>query len=634
MPSSVTPPPSREQFAALRAVAEGMRPEEAAQRYLLRAGETPRGAAMPAFRQAVWQVRAWLRQAGDGRWRLIGVVARQRPAASVAPGQPGLDEWAQAQGWEGFGHAELLALYAQAFASDEVQQPEGDAAQARTQGQQHRQRQGRHQRQARQRQQQLQALLQHEASALAARAAAASGNGTAPPATTGTVTGNAMDDWLGQALTARLRQAGVHTLDALAARIAAGGCWWRGLPGIGRVKAAQLALRVAHWQGRHQPAAQPPSRPVVDASDRFSQAPDPSDDDALIERWVAERARSPATARVYRRELRRFARFAHTRGTTLAACTDDDLHAYGRFLAALPPDWCATRRSPRAQAGWAPFAGPLSSASQGQALRVVGGCLAWLARTRVCPVRPSSMPARPQQPACSSSAPPAAAPGSQAPGPATSQAERQPPRPTQPQPLARPARSRPSSDTLPDAMREALAQSLAQWAPHQAAAARTLFLLRFVPATGLPPAELLRLRLSDLRGGWADLLRAPAAADALSDYLAARGLRAQPGAAARSGAPSSALSATSASIPTITSDTPSASPSATASPVPEDVPADAPLLAAAGDALAPVGYRVLLASLQRWLKKAAAHAPQLSTAQRQQAAQLSLRGLLGNARWR
>ena len=94
-------------LAHLRAVAEGIAPSAAARRYLLTAADD--GAALRAHLAAVDAGTAVARRAGTGpRWRLLRMAHLPVPAVALPPP---LEEWAEARGYDGFSHDELLPLY-------------------------------------------------------------------------------------------------------------------------------------------------------------------------------------------------------------------------------------------------------------------------------------------------------------------------------------------------------------------------------------------------------------------------------------------------------------------------------------------------------------------------------------------
>lgn len=480
-------------LAYLRALAEGVTQRQAAVRYL---GHEPRDGAVALRRShnaTVDRVRALARRQGDVRWRLIGLTIRTPDAGAPLPS---IDDWARERALDDFSHAELLALYNEAFPPDR---------QARRNG--------------RLRLQQLQ-LLQ-SLSQVAAE--------TALPH-------HRLDAWFPAHLCQPLMASGLLLLSDLQARVRSGGRWWRTIPSIGAGKAARLANQLAllipgsTTPSRNHPLAQrgqslaaalgtaidePTALPAILATASGGRrsavgafepptdqpvAPDLQIDALAVRAWIQARAGSPATEKAYRRELARFLLFLDLRGRTLHACTADDGRAYQALLQDVPADWSARRTAPLGHEDWAPFAGPLSPRSQRQAVMIVRSCLTWLVAARYLPGHPWPLPERRADRL----------------GDADEGAGRV---------IAAPAW-------------QAISASLERLAPEAPAAERMVFLLRFLEATGLRAAELLSARLSDLQ--WLDgrlLLRVPGkgrqqrvvpivgpAHRALERYLAARGL--------------------------------------------------------------------------------------------------------------
>ncbi|WP_126447918.1 tyrosine-type recombinase/integrase [Sulfuricystis multivorans] len=110
-------------------------------------------------------------------------------------------------------------------------------------------------------------------------------------------------------------------------------------------------------------------------------------DEQAIEAWLLQ-CSSPATAANYRKEADRFLMWIKARGRDLRTLVVEDLAAYSSFLSRLdkltPEDaeqWISSRRWPKTDIRWRPFQGPLSKASQRQALVAIGAMLRWLEKT-------------------------------------------------------------------------------------------------------------------------------------------------------------------------------------------------------------------------------------------------------------
>lgn len=96
--------------------------------------------------------------------------------------------------------------------------------------------------------------------------------------------------------------------------------------------------------------------------------------------WLAGFADSPNTLANCRREAERLLLWSLAeRGKPLSSLTHEDLLLYQRFLSAPPTHWVMDgRKLPRSHPRWRPFAGPLSPASQRQAMVVLNSMLSWL----------------------------------------------------------------------------------------------------------------------------------------------------------------------------------------------------------------------------------------------------------------
>lgn len=340
---------SRQHYAYLRAIAEGVPQPDAAVRYL---GVEHGNANFPAHRRVVEAARNIARRAGDARWRLIGV---ELPEVQSADAPPTLDAWAEAEGLGDWSHDELLALYSERFAVD----------------QRDRRRRARN------------ARLRERRLALIADLAAAATESALPT--------DSLAGWIPPDLAAQLRELGDLTVADLQARIARGGRWWAGLRAFGPTKAATLAARIAELAGVLEPwpldealqviaalASAQPTRPNV---------ADAKDDATAIEAWVGARAsRSGATERAYRREAQRFQLWlALTAHRGFVTATSADCATYLLFLADVPSRWICRSPLKPLTPGWAPFKGGLTLASRRQAVTILHTLFAWLARSGYLP---------------------------------------------------------------------------------------------------------------------------------------------------------------------------------------------------------------------------------------------------------
>ena len=345
------------QLAYLRAVAEGVPHVDAARRFL---GIEHGAEARTAHRLVVEQAAAVARRRGDSRWRLIGLALDRHAEATAAPT---MNEWAEAEGLDGWSEAELQAMYVERFGSID----------ARTRR--------RMLRDARLRERRLELLRELEAVAVT------------PAAPTDLIAG-----WFPPDLAENLRPMGELTLQDLRRRVDRGGRWWVGIKGYGPVRAARLEAYLASLLGSSRPHAWPvlaqaPTK--LDGSHGANRAPaayggvDAANDRAAIRSWIAARAGSPTTARQYEREAERFLLWmVLERHKALSDASVDDCSAYLAFLADVPDRWVSRRRVGRFEPGWAPFRGSLTVAGRRVALAALHSLFAWLVAAQYLVVNP------------------------------------------------------------------------------------------------------------------------------------------------------------------------------------------------------------------------------------------------------
>jgi site-specific recombinase XerD len=108
-----------------------------------------------------------------------------------------------------------------------------------------------------------------------------------------------------------------------------------------------------------------------------------NDDRSAVLAWLARYADSPATLASYRKEAERLMLWCTLQhGAALSDLTHEDFLLYQRFLTdpqpaerwVMAPGQKPARNSPL----WRPFAGPLGSSSQRQALSILNAMLSWL----------------------------------------------------------------------------------------------------------------------------------------------------------------------------------------------------------------------------------------------------------------
>ena len=343
-------------------MAEGLDAKESARRYL---GITHGAEAPAAHRSVVELARAIARRQGVRSWRLIGLHLEDAPATGSTA--PPLDEWAQAEGLEGWSQAELQEMHAERFGAAAAT---GDSRRAA--------------RNRRLRERRLDLLKQLEATV---------GEQAAPA--------HLVDGWFDPALAERMKAAGYLTLGDLQRAVARGGRWWSGLPAIGTAKAARLAQHLAELLGTPSstsgfhliPLANRQSLAGTSGANRPAAiagvGTDAQDDQAAVQAWLQARATSPATRRTYAREAERFLLFCvMERSKAMSAATADDCQAYIDFLAKIPERWISRRKVARMATGWAPFRGQLSLKSRKAALDALNSLFGWLVQARYLVANP------------------------------------------------------------------------------------------------------------------------------------------------------------------------------------------------------------------------------------------------------
>lgn len=104
-----------------------------------------------------------------------------------------------------------------------------------------------------------------------------------------------------------------------------------------------------------------------------------ANDDELVSLWLRRPNLSPRTVRNGRKEALRFLQWIRARDLALATVAYEDLLEYAAFLADPQPvaQWVCAERYSRVDPRWRPFCGPLSPASQLQALTIIKGLFRW-----------------------------------------------------------------------------------------------------------------------------------------------------------------------------------------------------------------------------------------------------------------
>lgn len=502
-------------FAHLRSVAEGIEIQDAAKRYL---GIEHGHQAKVAHRQTMDAVRALARRRGESAWRLVGLHIQSTAASE----KPSLDEFIEERGLDGWSEAEITEIYAEAYPVDRKTE-----------------------RRLNLRRRQLELLRQIER--LAAEV----------PSPSDLVSG-----WFDDVTAARLIGAGIVNLGDLNAKVSAGGRWYSGMPGMGKVKAERLANHLANLLPRVvenktqfilAPAFGLPSNKLAQEAQSVAMkliaAPSaalPStllranSDQEAVDAWIAARAGSEVTATVYRREATRLMLWLQYEagGKTLRGMDVGSCRNYMAFLQNIPGRWISRARAKPGAPGWAPFRGQLSHKSQRQAIVIVAALFAWLTSAQYLPANPWVLVNQ------------------------------------------NTGDDRVHSMLDTKAFSEVAMAEIMRFVEDQApcpSRSRIKFVLRFVESVGLRSAELLNAKLGDLRlepEGWVMQVHGKGAKnriaavpgqafDALQEYLDLRGLGGI-----------------------------------------ETAPPHAPLLASATDPMTPIGYQALYEHVRGWLKRA------------------------------
>lgn len=100
-----------------------------------------------------------------------------------------------------------------------------------------------------------------------------------------------------------------------------------------------------------------------------------------IEQWLSVRSLSDNTYRSYRREAERLLLWSvFAKGKPLSGLDAPDYADYLQFIKSPSPSsmWCSNKPVARGEPGWKPFRGPLSGASQKQAIRAINALLTFL----------------------------------------------------------------------------------------------------------------------------------------------------------------------------------------------------------------------------------------------------------------
>ena len=461
-------------FAHLRAVAEGLDVGDCARRFL---GIAHGHEARTAHQQAVDAVRAVARRRGETAWRLIGLSLQLKER----PERPSLEHFVGERGLEGFSETDALELYEEVYPADRKT----------VRGQRLRERQ---------------LALLEKMQGLAAEHPLAS---------------DLVSGWFDDATATKLVAAGMVCLGDLNAKVSAGGRWYSALPAIGQAKARRIEGYLATLLARDVKPARllfvlRATPALFSASTRSDQVVDPEKFDRgtpaqsllqvrgdleAVQAWIKARAGALDTAKVYQREASRLMLWLQyeRQGSNLAQMSVNDCGDFMAFLQNIPASWISRERAKPGTVGWAPFRGPLSHASQRQAVTIIASLFTWLQAAQYLSSNPWLLVNQ----------------------------------------KTGDDRNQKMLDTK--AFSESAMQEVIRFIDDQAPSAsraRIRFILRFVEAVGLRSAELLQAKLGDLRmepEGWVMQVHGKGAKnriaavpgqalEALKDYLQARHL--------------------------------------------------------------------------------------------------------------
>ena len=354
-------------FAYLRAIAEGLERTDCARRYL---GIEHGHEAVTAHRLVVDQVRAAARRRGETSARLIGLTIRVPDTAQLS-----LEDFIAERGLDDWSEAEVIELYAE-YCGKSLG-PDGPDPKA--------------QRRERLRRRQIELLRLLEAAVAEA------------PSPSDFVGG-----WFDESLARKLDLAGIRTLGELNARVSAGGAWYRPLPAVGKAKAQRIEAFLRTLLPREAQAlpffgpVRQTGRALV-VSGPASPIPAGSllgevTTEQAVEAWIAARANSDATRKVYAREVGRFLVWLrHERpGVSPQQLGVQDAVAFTGFLREIPAHYISRRKASPGELGWAPFRGQLTPGSRKQALIVVSAWLDWLVEARHVEANPFRLISRKQ----------------------------------------------------------------------------------------------------------------------------------------------------------------------------------------------------------------------------------------------
>lgn len=397
---------SRNHFAFLRALLEGLDPRDAWTRYLDVLGPADLRRVRSQSREMLDQLRAVARRRGDAttaallardpvRVKQLVETAPQAsaPAPTAEPVAPTLEEFANEFDADFYSQQELQEMWEERFGRSPAAAPEGGSA-APSPALLALRRRAR--------------LIERQLLALRTLETLAAVDPQPHDPTEG---------WLAPETCTRLKAAGILTLADLVNTIGLyGHRWHRRVPKLGAVGASRLVA----WVQLHRAqlgalpahalapasrldlsaAAPPPTMGIVPlerlqlpqslaGADGSNRAPverckiEAQNDFQAIQAWLGLRTQGSHTWRAYRREAERFLMWSvFEQRKALSDLGPMDCNLYRQFLAAPSPAWIATRATQRWSTQWRPFEGPLSARSAAVAETILKSLCQWLVDVR------------------------------------------------------------------------------------------------------------------------------------------------------------------------------------------------------------------------------------------------------------
>lgn len=284
--------------------------------------------------------------------------------------------------------------------------------------------------------------------------------------------------WFDEHIAKRLVGAGIVTMGDLATSVAIGKSWYKRIAGLGEKKAekivamldellpgarerkqtAQLSTAVASLM---LPTTQDDGH--IDLIDRNNALIYASSDLEAVRSWLDSHTASEHTTRSFLRIARTLLLWLKLEkgGMALGDMRVEDCRAFMQFLQNIPTDWISRNKVAPGTPGWAPFRGQLTPASRQNYLDVICGLFSYLTLSRYLKANPWKL--------------------------VNTRIERK-----------KNATVRLTSKAVPHESLSKIESFIAS-CPDSPARNRALFVLRFMSATGLRVSELLNACVGDLQ---------------------------------------------------------------------------------------------------------------------------------------